>query len=263
MLQPALLVLFSGWLLAADSWSNPQVLANVKIRGLSEVSGIAASRKHPGVFWFHNDSGNRPELFAIDRDGNLKGRIAIPAAKMQDWEAISIANNGTIYIGDIGDNQERRSEIQIYYFKEPALTAKSVKAEVLRLRYPDGSRDAEALLVHPKTRDIYIITKSDLRPRVYRARRGSNLLEHVGTLSMFTLLGITGGEFSPDGSRVVLCDYFRGFEAAFDPRWKQRWNSVDLGPRKQGEAVTFTHDGNAIIAASEGANFPLVEVRRE
>src|SRR5689334_7116073 len=38
---------------------------------IRECSGIVHSRKHPGIFWVHNDSGNPPALYAVRRDGSL------------------------------------------------------------------------------------------------------------------------------------------------------------------------------------------------
>src|SRR4051794_6987818 len=46
-------------------------LGRIDSREITESSGLAASRKHPGVFWTHNDSGNGPYIFAITRDGHL------------------------------------------------------------------------------------------------------------------------------------------------------------------------------------------------
>ena len=36
---------------------------------IREASGIVASRRYPGIFWVHNDSGNPPALYAVRRDG--------------------------------------------------------------------------------------------------------------------------------------------------------------------------------------------------
>ena len=46
-------------------------------RGITEPSGIVASRKHPGILWVHNDSGNPPELFAVKRDGTLVRKFTV------------------------------------------------------------------------------------------------------------------------------------------------------------------------------------------
>jgi hypothetical protein len=80
---------------------------------------------------------------------------------------------------------------------------------------------------------------------------------------------ITGGDISPDGSRVALCDYVDGYELvlpdariAFDQIWKQPLKPVDLGKRKQGESIGYRLDGRALLATSEGVHPPLIEVVR-
>ena len=72
-------------------------------RGIVEPSGLVASRRFPGIFWTHNDSGNPPALFAVRRDGSLVREYKVAAANV-DWEDISTDDAGHLYIGDIGDN---------------------------------------------------------------------------------------------------------------------------------------------------------------
>ena len=88
---------------------------------------------------------------------------------------------------------------------------------------------------------------------------------------MPSLLGgiITGGAISPDGRRVVFCDYLQGYEAvlaekkaAFNTIWKEPLASISLGSRKQGEAITYRLDGKALLMTSEGSPMPLFQVER-
>ncbi len=275
---------FASVLGAQESgYMAPQVISTVRIEGLIESSGLAASRKYPGVFWTHNDGEKIPHLYAFDRAGKKRGRVRITGAKIYDWEDIAIGPGNHIYIGDIGDNNRRRKNIVVYRVEEPEPgSAKSKSAQAIVLRYPDGPHDAESLLVHPKTGEIYIVTKArgkDTRTRVYKARAGAKspaVLKQVAEVrlpneSPLTLLigRATGGAISPDGTHVVLCDYFRAYEAAlpagggFDAVWKQRWKPIELGRRAQGEGVCYRHDGKAVLASSEGDSFPLIEVERK
>ena len=80
---------------------------------------------------------------------------------------------------------------------------------------------------------------------------------------------LTGGDISPDGKRVIICDYFDGYELVlpekakdFEEIWKQDLKIVPLGKREQGEAVTYAPDGRALFATSEKKNQPLVRVDR-
>ena len=78
---------------------------------LAEVSGVAPSRDHPGVLWVINDSGNPPDLLAVDSTGTLLGWIPLRGAPNTDWEEIALGPCGNVtclYIADTGDNRERR-----------------------------------------------------------------------------------------------------------------------------------------------------------
>jgi hypothetical protein len=260
---------------------------------LTESSGIAASRAHPGVFWSHNDSGGGPYLYAFDRGGKPFGQWRVAGARSNDWEDIAIgpgpeAGATYLYIGDIGDNNRNRRDVTVYRVAEPdprGGAAQTVPAEMFRLEYPDGPHDAECLMVHPRTGDVYIVTKArgaDSATSVYKAaaplRTGKRIaLRRLGELTLPSASPITmlvgrvnGGDISPDGTRAVVCDYFGAWEAVlpagagnFDAIWKADWKPLQLGARAQGEAVCYRHDGRAVLATSEGESFPLIEVERD
>lgn len=275
----------------ASDYGAPTQLAVLKDASVRESSGLAASRNVPGLYWTHNDSGDGPFIYAFDTRGALKGVWRIAGASAYDWEDIAagpgpVSGKNYLYIGDIGDNQEKRSEITIYRVPEPVLsTEKVVKgknsltepAEAIRLRYPDGAHDAEALLVHPVTGNVYIVTKIPFaNPIIYEAvaplKPGRTItLVRIGTLEVPSLLGgiITGGAISPDGRRVAFCDYVQGYEAvlantksSFHEIWKRPLTPISLGSRKQGEAITYRLDGKALLMTSEGSPMPLLQVVR-
>jgi hypothetical protein len=196
-----------------------------------------------------------------------------------------------LYVGDIGDNDKSRKEIIVYRVAEPAVTAADADsdrneplgtepAEAIHLKYPDGRHDAEALAVHPTTGDLYLITKTrsaTAAASVYKlsapfSTSTIHTLEKVGDIRVPSLLPgmITGGDISPDGRKVVLCDYFNAYEASlpeasslkFDDIWKQPPAIIRLGQRQQGEAVCYRLDGRAIVATSEGTRPALIEAER-
>jgi hypothetical protein len=85
------------------------------LRDVPEASGLAVSRRHPGLLWTHNDSGNATELFAVDTSGSLQGRLRLPT-RTRDFEDISAGPcpaGDCLYIADIGDNQLARSRVQL------------------------------------------------------------------------------------------------------------------------------------------------------
>jgi hypothetical protein len=277
----------------AGAYGPPSKLGFLTHKEINESSGIVASRTTPGLYWTHNDSGDGPFLYAIDERGVHKGVWRVSGATARDWEDIAAGpgpERGTnyLYIGDIGDNRGTRAEIKVYRVREPLVTpadAKSSKtnpiptenAETIRLRYPDGDYDAEALLVHPVSGNVYIVTKIPLgNPGIYEARAPLRVGEtttmvRVGEISLPGFFGglITGGDISPDGLRVALCDYEQGYElvlpeagASFNQIWKQPLQAIALGERKQGEAIGYRLDGRALLATSEGKRAPLTQVVR-
>ena len=99
-------------------------------RELDESSGIVVSRIQPGVFWSHNDSGDRPNLHAIDRSGRLLATIRIGNATAVDWEDMSsgpcprrIPSSHCLYIADTGNNSRARTAFTVYVVAEPVLAA--------------------------------------------------------------------------------------------------------------------------------------------
>lgn len=278
---------------ASDSSAQSKIIARLEDASIDESSGLVASRRNPDIFWTHNDSGDGPLIFAFDRQGKRRGVWKVEGAKARDWEDIAIGpgpekNRPYIYVGDIGNNKSAREEIIVYRFPEPQIEAgdaesgrksprRTETADIIRVRYPDGAHDAETLMVHPSTGDIYIVTKAILRSAVIY-KLGStlsldnvNTLARVGEIRVPSPLGsmITGGDISPDGRRAVLCDYLGAYElrldaasaASFDAIWKQTAVTTSLGPRGQGEAVCYRLDGAAILATSEGRNAALIEVK--
>lgn len=276
----------------SGSYEPPAYVAFLEDSNIDESSGIAASRLNAGVYWTHNDSGDGPFIYAFDGGGRSKGVWRVTGAQALDWEDIATGPGpagGTsyIYIGDMGDNDREGKVITVYRVAEPPVESQgpssranphqTAPAEVIRLEYPDRKHDAEALLVHPLTGDLYVVTKAKkAASKVYKAAAPLDTatvvqLGFVGDLELPAERRgmITGGDISPDGQRLVLCDYVSAYEVSlprgdtdFDSIWRQPLAPVDLGLRPQGEAVCYRLDGKAILATSEKVPSPLIEVRR-
>jgi len=276
---------------AFQLYGPPTKIATIQNPAVNESSGLAASRSNPNVYWTHNDSGDGPFVYAFDGTGESRGVFRVAGAKARDWEDMGVGpgpvrGESYLYLGDIGDNDEARSEIVVYRVAEPKVAAADKNssknnarttspADAFRLRYPDGKHDAETLLVHPATGDIYIITKVMLRNATVYVAAAPHVagqvitMKRLGEIKVPSLMGgvLTGGSISPDGRRLALCDYFNGYEAvlpttskSFDDIWKQPLKAFSLGQREQGEAITYRADGKALLATSEGKQPPLIQV---
>jgi hypothetical protein len=277
---------------ALQVYGPPTTITTIKENSITESSGLAASRTTSGVYWTHNDSGDGPYIYAFDSYGDTDGIFRVTGAEARDWEDMATGpgpqpNTSYLYLGDIGDNDGVRDEVVVYRVVEPTLTVVTRRkkdrpgltepAEAIRLKYPDGKHDAEALLVHPITGNIYIVIKVPIaNPVVYEATAPFTpgklvTMRRLGEIHIPSIFGgvITGGSISPDGTRVALCDYFQGYEIVlpagssdFNDIWKQKMTGFDLGKRKQGESITYRLDGNALLATSEGKQSPLIQVER-
>ncbi|QJR35969.1 hypothetical protein [Gemmatimonas groenlandica] len=129
---------------------------------LTEASGVAASVTEPGVFWSQNDRGNAATLYAYDSTGVSLGTVRVRGAENTDWEAIALgpcANGLCLYIGDVGDNYAARAEVRVWRVAAPVTSARDTEAPAsLRIVYPGGARDVEAMWVAPDT-SLWFATK--------------------------------------------------------------------------------------------------------
>ncbi len=269
-----------------DRFAPMAVAGTVAEPSLVEISGVAASRAHPGVLWVHNDSGGQPALTALSDTGADLGTYVVPGATATDWEDM-VAGPGPdpgqdyLYVGDIGDNAEARDSVQVHRVPEPEAApdggdGRFAEDVVLTLRYPTGPVDAEALLVDPRTGDLVIVGKQAAAAPVFAAAAdaiaagGDVTLRQVATLDAPPVgappgpLGlVTGGDVSPDGSVVLLRTYLsvaayarpegEPLEAAF----ASTPCAAPQVPEPQGEALAFLADGSAYVTISEGVAQPI------
>ena len=277
----------------SERYGKLEIVGTIKTGEITESSGIIASKCQENVFWTHNDSGDGAFVFALDSKGEKLGTWKVKDAKNIDWEDIAAFKNPNgecfLYIGDIGNNTRVRNDLTIYRVREPKVEGANVNsskkipvstesAEAIKFDYPDVRHDAETLLVHPKTGDIYVLSKRlQGAAGVYKLPANyslgkTNRLEKIADFAVPALPNgfVTGGDISPDGKRIVICDYFAAYEIVlpenaqnFDEIWKEKPEIVQLGERAQGEAVCCSADGNSIYATSEKANSPLIEVKRK
>ncbi|MGQ0540766.1 MAG: hypothetical protein ACT4O9_02805 [Blastocatellia bacterium] len=274
-------------------YEAPRVVGNLESAELKESSGLAASKCQADVLWTHNDSGDEALIYAVSTTGKHLGVWKVKGATNVDWEDIAAYKNEAgecfVYIGEIGDNERKREYRLVYRVKEPQINddaknsggkkpLETENVEVLKFIYPDAKHDSEALLVHPVSGDIYIVTKRFDGPAgIYKLNPDfggvtASKAKKIGELSLPAVPNgfVTGGDISPDGRRLVVCDYFAGYEITlpekstdFDDIWKQKPERFDIGERKIGEAIAYSSDGNAVYATSEKVNAPLIKTGRK
>ncbi len=244
------------------------ILENKK---LDEVSGIAASQSNENVLWTHNDSGDKSNLYLIGLQGENYGTVKLKGVSNRDWEDIAVSagpENGVsyVYIAETGDNLSVYSDKTIYRIVEPdisnvsfpvTLTIETVDA--IRFEYPDGKKDAEALMVDPISKDIYIISKHEANVNIYvlkypQATDKKTIAKKVGTLPVTK---VVAADISPDGTEVLIKTYFTVMY------WKKKGGESIIDLLKtppillpyifepQGEAITWKSDGSGYFTLSE------------
>lgn len=190
----------------------------VNIASLAEASGVAASRNNANVLWTENDSGNPAVVHAIDTFGRLLGKYDLPGNTDNEDVAIGpgpITNVSYLYVADIGDNSSKRANIKIYQIPEPAVyarqytnpvTATPKGARTITLTYPDGPRDAEALLIDSVTGDLFIFSKES-PTRIYTASKSQLDTNDSFGLTFAQTLNFAlpnGADITPSGNEIVV-----------------------------------------------------------
>ena len=279
---------------AATAASDPELCRFADDR-ITESSGASTGSVSDGWFFTHNDSGDEARFFVVDRLCRTLATHTLPGVDSDDWEDMARGpdENGasSLWLGDIGDNYMMRSEIVVYRVPEPKVNPRRTGVEVttpaaaaFRLRYEDVAHDAEALLVHPVTGRLYVVTKTYWgEAHVYAAPStlrtdAVNVLTRVADMA-FPATGTSGGEsigpaapqmattgadFSPAGDKLVIRTYTDAYEwavadgdvaGAVAPT--NRPVRTALPSTTQGEAVTYSRDGASLLVTTEGRNAPV------
>lgn len=240
-------------------------------RDIDEASGIAASARHAGVFYVHNDSGDAPRFWAIDVAGQTLTSWQLASATATDWEDVAVGpcpTGSCIYFGDIGDNNEVRPSYEVYRVPEPELDAPSVSWERIRFVYPDGSHNAETLLVDGDGR-LYVVTKVAAGPSGIYAfpsdppTSGTITLAWVGGVEPpFGDRSFTAGDA---GERGIL---MRTYAQVFFHPWRGDDVAQTLAgepcawptsPELQGEAIAWRGTDYLTVAEAVGAAVYLID----
>jgi hypothetical protein len=261
---------------ACPAFGDATVRGRLEGGELLEASGLAASRRDPGVLWAHNDSGNAARLFALRADGTIAGRFDLAGITPGDWEDIArgpfagLAGDA-LFVADTGDNLAVRASVTVHVLAEPVIGDLADPVEVpvlasLELAYPDGPVDCESLFVDPATGDLYLVAKEvrgDLGSRLFRKRAphrpsaGVTVLEEAGSIPV---VQATAADVSPDGSVLVVRTYFGGVLVRRAPGQDfaeaAAGESCELPPfpdEPQGEAIALLPDGSGFVTVSESA----------
>lgn len=240
-----------------------------------EPSGLVRSRRHPGIFWTHGDSGCAPKLYAITSDGTLVRSFRIAGGSCVDWEDIAVDDSGHLYLADTGNNRNERRDLAIHRFEEPDPNADSESVQVersYRFRYaeqrafPDPEHvnfDAEAIFW---TNGLYLLSKhrGDMKTELYRipesATESEVAIEPIGDF----LVGgdkdryggmVTAADITEDGRFLAILTYHALFlferPAHGDQYLSHPINRIDFDQNQMQQTESLAWDGWSLLIGNE------------
>jgi hypothetical protein len=246
---------FAVGLSAAARVDDPAPWFRFEDPAIVESSGVALA---DGMVVTVNDSGDEPRLFVVDPGTGRTVGVTRWDADPQDVEALAPAGDGRVWVGDIGDNARDRASISVTRLGLGS-GDRTVAGETWQLAHPDGPADAEALLAHPATGRLVVVTKNPLGGQFLVAPADldpgtSNRLHPRGPAMAL----VTGGEFFPDGRHLVVRNYWQAQVYSW-PGLQPVGDRIDLPRQQQGESIAVQADGTLVIT-SEGTRAPVLRV---
>jgi hypothetical protein len=254
--------------------AGPERVVTVLDRRITESSGLAVSPTHADLVWSVDDSGTAPVAYGVStRTGRTRAVLRLAGTDVRDPEALAAgrdaAGRGLLWIGDIGDNSATRPSVVLRLIREPtSVRSRAVPVVSLRVRYPGGPADAEALVWTPDGR-LLVITKALLAGRVFqvppdavrRALAGRPVADPATAVPLGSVPQtlVTDAVALPDG-RVVVRDYGAAVVYRFSGGRLSRVGALDLPAQPQGETVAAERGGRSVLVGSEGVRQPLWRV---
>jgi hypothetical protein len=255
-------------------YAAPEKVTMLKIKSLTESSGLAASRIESNRLWSHNDSGDGARLYAFDTSGKVLGVCDVNGAQARDWEDMaSYTWNGQPYllIADTGDNSRKRNEYKLYRIPERDPDKGPLQVDqTVTFKFETGPSDCESMAFDTELNQVILIDKGwSLSCRVFtldwpeQATSKALIAKQVAVLS---LAGVTGMDISPDGRRAIVTTYGPAYE--YHRKAGETWKSafartgrqIDMPVRRQGEAICYAANGKDIFLTSEKRPTPLFRV---
>ncbi len=237
---------------------------------LNENSGIVTLQE--SRIWVIADNGNPDIIYEVDFKGVLQNTLKVKNAKNKDWEDLTKDEKGNLYIGDFGNNANKRKHLVVYKVPNPIHEKGSkIEAEAIFFEYPEQKEfppskeehlyDAEAFFYFKDA--LFVITKNRTNPfngraLIYKipAKKGKHKAKLVGEINTCQSpknCQVTAADISPDGKTIALLGYgtlwiFTEFE--MDNFSNGKMTTINLGVSTQLEALCFS-DNTTLLLSDE------------
>ncbi|KAK3098363.1 hypothetical protein FSP39_018791 [Pinctada imbricata] len=260
---------------AGPPFAAGHIVGKIDSSEISEASGLAASRIHPGILYTHNDHGDGPRIFAINAtDATLVATLTVAGAQHSDWEDIAVGpckgNAMCIFIGDTGDGGTNGPANTIYRVVEPEqLIDGGVITVDSSLRYNWIEDEAQTMLVDANG-EVYIVGNvyggRGMVSKIPMSAWGNNSPVNVNS---FTFVPIhthhhdpVDGSISPDGNELLIKSkndvfYFQISGGDVVKSMSQFPAILPYTHERLGEAICWSHDGKNYYTLGEGHHEPL------
>jgi hypothetical protein len=286
-------------------WTAPRRVGALDATFVNEASGLAFSSRFPERLYHVNDSGDRGRFYITDQEGGETRATLVEGFRPRDVEDMDVGDCGLedascLFLADIGDNGRRRGEVEIVLVREEERFSDRVAPlHRIRLRYPDGARDAESIAVHPNG-DLFLLSKTT---EFWRLRAGPSVLyrvpyamwaepdggvltpQQVGEIDLTRISSDpfsgslpTGMDISADGRRLLILTYLNAFEFYLDVSVQSLkpmsdmiagvdYQEIDLTPAdlprlEQQESIAYLPAGNGFLYTTEAGSRDFAPLMR-
>lgn len=240
---------------------------------IKEASACEISKASP-LIWTIEDNHNHNVLFGFNEKGELIKQITISNVENNDWEDLTSDDEGNIYIGDFGNNDNERQNLAIYKIKASDLNKDEAQAEsIVQFYYPeqtefppkkkDRTFDVESFFIH--NNKFYLFTKNrsskfDGTTVLYEVENNSSQklpAKKIGsfvTCEQFNHCAVTSADISPKKDKVAILSSDKVW---IFTNWKDnnffsgKVEKIELNHHTQKEGLCFK-DENTILMTDEG-----------
>jgi len=271
-MKKPLLLAVSIILLACQQQSNDDLKTLYSLpKKLKEVSGITYLPES-NLLYTLEDRGNPNKIYALNAECEIEKTITITNAENIDWEDITKDKENNLYIGDFGNNDNKRQDLCIYKINKNELNKKNALSEYkISFSYPEQKDfppkkkemfyDVEGFFEHQNY--FYLFTKNrskgfDGTAFIYKIPNaaGTQKATKIGefkTCDNYNHCVLTSASISPDGKKIVVLSHdkivlFENFQG--DSFHKGTQTQINLNHFSQKESVVFK-DNNTLLIADE------------
>lgn len=218
-----------------------------------------------GDLWTHGDGGNTAKLYKVTPQGDRLQALDLAPLTNIDWEDLTQDEEGNLYVGDFGNNQNKRRNLAIYRLRGPELR----QIDTIQLQYADQRQfppkkvarnfDCEAFFYHQDSLHLFTKNRGEgnwVKYYVLPAQPGTYTARLADSIQINTW--ITAADISPDGRTVALLGYGHVYlveRIAGRKLFDGNKSCLPIPQTGQAEALVFVNDQDFVMSNEKGKIF--------